>query len=78
LNQLIEDWCCDDKGRNVVYKKNGEERYPGFKLYKMIARTVHHHVPLMQLRRPLFQGFIIKKKQLKHVKYLDLNTIKAL
>jgi hypothetical protein len=78
LNQLIEDWCCDDKGRNVVYKKNGEERYPGFKLYKMIARTVHHHVPLMQLRRPLFQAFIIKKKQLKHLKYLDLNAVTAL
>jgi len=78
LNQLIEDWCCDDKGRNVVYKKNGEERYPGFKLYKMIARTVHQHVPLMQLRRPLFQGFIIKKKQLKNRTHLDLNAITAL
>lgn len=78
LNQLVEDWCCDDKGRNVVYKKNGEERYPGFKLYKMIARTVHQHVPLMQLRRPLFQGFIIKKKQLKNRTFLDLNTITAL
>jgi serine/threonine protein kinase len=75
LNQLIEDWCTDDKGRNVVYKKNGEERYPGFKLYKMIARTVHEHVPLMQLRRPIFQNFIIKKKKLKGVAFLDLNAI---
>ena len=75
LNQLIEDWCTDDKGRNVVYKKNGEERYPGFKLYKMIARTVHDHVPLMQLRRPIFQHFIIKKKKLKGVAFLDLNAV---
>ena len=75
LNQLIDDWCSDDKGRNVVYKKNGDERYPGFKLYKMIARTVHQHVPLVQLRRSIFQTFIIKKKKLKDVRYLDLNTM---
>jgi hypothetical protein len=75
LNQLIEDWCTDDKGRNVVYKKNGEERYPGFKLYKMIARTVNKHVPLMQLRRPMFQEYIIKKKKLKNTTYLDINSL---
>jgi hypothetical protein len=75
LNDLIEDWCIDDKGRNVVYKKNGEERYPGFKLYKMIARTVNKHIPLLQLRRPIFQNYIIKKKKLKSVKFIDLNTL---
>ena len=78
LNNLIEDWCTDDKGRNVVFKKNGEERYPGFKLYKMIARTVHQHVPIMQLRRPLFQQFIIKKKKLKDTAFLDLNAMSKL
>jgi len=75
LNQLIEDWCCDDKGRNIVYKRNGEERYPGFKLYKMIARTVHKHVPLMQLRRPIFQQFIIKKKKLKSQTFFDMSKL---
>jgi hypothetical protein len=73
LNNLIDDWCTDDKGRNVVYKKNGEERYPGFKLYKMIARTVNKHVPAMQLRRPIFQNFVIKKKKLKGNHFLDIN-----
>ena len=75
LNDLIEDWCMDDKGRNVVYKKNGDERYPGFKLYKMIARTVNKHVPSVQLRRPIFQQYIIKKKKLKGHPYLDINTL---
>jgi hypothetical protein len=76
LNKLIEDWCCDDKGRNVVYKKNGEERYPGFKLYKMISRSVHNHVPRMQLRRPVFQDFIVKKKKLKNVaNVLDIDAL---
>ena len=35
----------DDNGKNILYKKNGEERYPNFKLYKMIARIVHNHTP---------------------------------
>jgi hypothetical protein len=47
----------DDSGKSVVYKKAGQERYPGFKLYKMIARAVHKHVPKEQLKRPLFAAF---------------------
>ena len=74
LNQLLDDWCSDDKGRNVVYKRNGEERYPGFKLYKMIARTVHNNTPLLQLRRPIFQKYVVKKKALKNVSFMDLDS----
>jgi hypothetical protein len=54
---LIADWVNDDKGRNVLYKSNGAERYPDFKLYKMIARTVHRHVPSAQLSNPLFSKY---------------------
>jgi hypothetical protein len=54
---LVEEWCNDDKHRNVMYKKNGEERYPDFKLYKMIARTVHNHVPELQLTKPIFAQY---------------------
>jgi hypothetical protein len=57
IHKIIRDWCLDDTGKNVVYKKTGQERYPGFKLYKMIARTVHKHVPKDQLQRPLFAAF---------------------
>ena len=34
IKKIILEWCDDDKGRNVIYKNNGEERYPEFKLYK--------------------------------------------
>ena len=34
---MINDWLIDDKGRNILYKTDGEERYPEFKLYKMIT-----------------------------------------
>jgi hypothetical protein len=61
LNALIHEWCCDDKGRNVMFKRSGEERYPNFKLYKMIARTVHNHLPADQLKRPMFAKYAAKR-----------------
>ena len=70
LNKLVDEWCTDDKGRNVVFKQNGAERYPNFKLYKMIARTVHEHTPEAQLRKPIFQQYIVKKKKLKNEKVM--------
>jgi hypothetical protein len=57
LQKTIHRWCLDDNGKNVLYKKTGEERYPGFKLYKMIARTVHKHSPENQLKNPYFSQF---------------------
>ena len=64
IAKLIDEWCKDDNGRNILYKKNGEERYPGFKLYKMIARIVHAHTPDAQLSRPTFQKYKISSKEL--------------
>ena len=58
LQETIARWCTDDNGKNVLYKKNGEERYPDFKLYKMIARTVHNHTPQSQLDFPYFSQFL--------------------
>lgn len=75
IEKLILEWCIDDNGKNIMYKKNGEERYLEFKLYKMIARTVHNHTPEKQLNRPFFQKYLInniteKEKNL----YLNNNT----
>jgi hypothetical protein len=63
--RIINDWCIDDNNINVLYKNNGVERYPGFKLYKMIARHVHKHVPKLQLERPEFARFKISKSNVK-------------
>ena len=62
--KLIVDWCVDDNGINVLYKNNGVERYPDFKLYKMIARCVHNHTPVAQLERPEFSKFAVQKTSL--------------
>lgn len=57
FQKIIYKWCLDDNNKNILHKKNGEERYPNFKLYKMIARTVHHCIPQEQLKLPVFQQF---------------------
>ena len=72
--RTVVEWLKDDKGRNVLYKKNGDERYPDFKLYKMIARSVHGAVPHEQLLRPMFAHFAIPRKQIKgkpHIMNID-------
>ena len=61
LQKTVLRWCKDDHGKNVLYKKNGQERYPSFKLYKMIARTVHNHVPQEQLNYAFFNQFHIQE-----------------
>ena len=57
--KMVMEWCTDDNGLNLLYKKNGDERYPDFKLYKMIARRVHNHSPTKQLERTEFKQFLI-------------------
>jgi hypothetical protein len=57
IKRLIFEWCLDDNGINMLYKNNGVERYPDFKLYKMIARCVHNHTPQAQLERQEFDKF---------------------
>ena len=63
--KIIAGWCKNDKGQNIMYKNTGEERYPDFKLYKMIARTVHNHVPENVLENSYFNKYIIKKNKIK-------------
>jgi len=60
FQRLVYRWCMDDNDKNVLYKKNGDERYPDFKLYKMIARTVHKHNPTEQLDLNVFKSYISK------------------
>lgn len=73
LDELIRLWCTDDNGQNVVYKKNGQERYPGFKLYKMIARTVHNHTPVAQLELPIFKQYICLNLDVDSKSLMDID-----
>lgn len=59
FQETIFRWCLDDNGKNIMYRRDGEERYPGFKLYKMIAKNVHAHTPQAQLKYPFFGQFLM-------------------
>jgi hypothetical protein len=54
---VVEEWSLDDNGDSVMMTEFGNERYPDFELYRMIARTVHNHTPEAQLKRPLFAAY---------------------
>ena len=74
--RLIIEWCKDDKGRNILYKNNGEERYPDFKLYKMIARTVHNHSPEDVIKQGYFSRYLVSRKKInKNAKVMNIDTL---
>ena len=78
LQKTVYRWCLDDNHKNVLYKNNGEERYPNFKLYKMIARTVHNHTPQEQLKYPFFNQYLCKnfgEEDLKKEPIMNIDKI---
>ena len=75
LVNIIKKWCTDDKGKNMLYKSNGEERYPEFKLYKMISRTVHHCVPSDQLNNELFTNYICTDNTIQKNNIIDIDEL---
>jgi len=75
VKKLIVEWCLDDKGINMLYKNNGDDRYPDFKLYKMISRCVHNHTPMSQLERPEFKKFSNFKEDVSNEQIIDIDKI---
>jgi hypothetical protein len=75
LQKLINEWCLDDNDKNVLYTKRGEERFPGFKLYKAIAKKVSRHTPIKQLTNPVFQAFIIAPEDCQGATIFDIDSV---
>lgn len=75
LQKVVSLWCKDDYNKNILYKKNGEERYPDFKLYKMIARTVHNHIPEDQLKLPYFSAFEISNNISENIQVMNVDIL---
>jgi hypothetical protein len=73
--KIIVEWCTDDNGINVLYKNSGAERYPDFKLYKMIARCVHNHNPTTQLDRPEFNKFVTTKNVVEKSDVINIDDL---
>ena len=76
FQQIVYNWCLDDNNKNILYKKNGEERYPNFKLYKMIAKTVHNKTPDDQLNYSVFKQYIIEPNtEIPKNTYINIDTL---
>ena len=75
FQNIIHKLVMDDSGRNILYKRNGEDRYPGFKLYKLIARTVHGACPSEQLTKKPFKYYVWNKKVPTHALFFDMDVL---
>ena len=73
--KIVIEWCEDDNGVNLLYKKSGADRYPDFKLYKMIARHSHKHTPDNQLQKQLFKNYIVKQINSKKDTLINIDKI---
>ena len=78
IKKIILSWLYDDNNKNILYKNNGEERYPDFKLYKMIARTVHNCVPKKVIQNSLFDNYLIAKKKINSSLIINIDEIPIL
>ena len=50
----------DDKGENILYDENNDERFPDFQLYVHISAHCRNGIPKEQLNHKLFQKYIVK------------------
>jgi len=80
VQSAVLRWCTDDRGKNILYKtSSGEERYPNFKLYKMIARHVHNCTPEDELMKDLVKQYLVtkkgKKKKTQQIQTINIDNI---
>lgn len=60
LFNLVWSWLKADDGTNILETESGEEKYPGFELYSVIAATVHDAVPQDQFKKKMCDVFLLK------------------
>ena len=63
VERIIQDWIKDDSKKNILYKSTGEERYPDFKLYKMITRKCKKETPDAQLEKKYLKNIFLLRKR---------------
>ena len=63
LFNVLWSWLIDDEGRNILWDADQSERYPGFELYRVIAQKVKGAVPIEQLNKAPFSGFVLPSSE---------------
>jgi hypothetical protein len=60
LFNVMWSWMVTDFGENVLINGEGEEKYPNFDLYKVIAEDCHQARPCDQVDKKPFSQFMVK------------------
>jgi hypothetical protein len=76
IERLVSGWATDAAGKNFLYRSNGLERYPGFALYKMIARRARDLQPSKLIAsEPVFMAFQCARKGIgKQLRIYDIDA----
>ena len=61
LSSMLNRWLIDSRGKNILWNRNGGERFGGFLLYKHIARYCLNTMPMNELKNNEFKQFITKE-----------------
>ena len=51
---MLYRWLLDNRGKNILWNRNGEDRFQGFGLYKHITRHCTDVVPHTELSNNVF------------------------
>ena len=57
LRNILYQWLIDNRGKNILWNRDGIERFAGFGLYKHIARHCSQAIPEIQLEGEAFLRF---------------------
>jgi hypothetical protein len=63
LFNLLWSWLKTKQNANVLETASGDEKYPGFDLYAVIAKDVRDAIPEVQLSNPMFKEFELKESK---------------
>lgn len=65
-------WLIDSDGHNVLETESGDEKYPGFDLYIVIAHKIRNALPKDQFMTPLLKSFMTKEIAPTGIKYIHI------
>lgn len=70
LFNLIWSWLKTRQNTNVLETVTGDEKYPGFDLYAVIAKDVRDAIPEVQISNPIFKNFELKDSKVSVNQYI--------
>jgi hypothetical protein len=71
LFNILWSWLKTKTGTNILETESGEEKYPGFDLYSVIAQEVGGAIPEEQFKKEVFKHFQFKTN--KAIAFIPMN-----